>query len=261
MVNYYKHINNFNPNNMNTIERFRKYRKGGILKCGDGDSIQKDEDNILKRIYYWRSPEYEGTFDEAYTQAKQNKNSDFWWNGNIYNSDFKYVENPYGDYNKLRYDYIQAIENHGLEGFNEKTQIWRPPKKQGFDPNQIGIGLDMTTNTTVKNFLKKNGRTKDPWLTHDEMIKLQQQRFDELEKVIDRRTKGVKLSNQKRAMLMGLLYHGFGPFVWTPNGPKTRAIHNALFKGKDSDLIEAISNFYNGSYTDRYKHHKEFWNK
>ena len=240
------------------------WKYDNVKKCyvfQEGGSVPKEKAGLLKQIYYWRSPEYSGTFNEAYSQARQNGDEDFWWDGNIYNTDFKLVEKKpqQEDYNSLRYSYLEALENPTKEGFDERTQRWTPPKRKGFDPNQIGVGLDMYTNAKVRNFLRKNGRTNNPWLSHQEMLDLQNDSLLELEDILDRRTIGVKLSNTKRAIAIGLLYHGFGPKLWNPNGPKTQRLNRALFNGSDQDFINAVTDFYNGSYSERSKSHSNFW--
>ena len=60
----------------------KKLQTGGLIP-----KYQKA--GVLKKIYYWRSPNYEGTFDQAFAQAVKNKDEDFWWNGNIYNTKMK----------------------------------------------------------------------------------------------------------------------------------------------------------------------------
>lgn len=52
-----------------------KHQEGGILK------------RIGKTIYGWTLPEYEGTFKEAYRQARINGNEKFRWNGEHYNTE------------------------------------------------------------------------------------------------------------------------------------------------------------------------------
>lgn len=52
-----------------------KHQEGGILK------------RIGKTIYGWTLPEYEGTFKEAYRQARINGDEKFKWNGNHYNTE------------------------------------------------------------------------------------------------------------------------------------------------------------------------------
>jgi hypothetical protein len=63
--------------------------------------------------------------------------------------------------------YIAALENPGRVGWDERAQVWRPPKLKGYDHNQIAYGLDMREehNPDVYNFLKSKGRLNDPWLT------------------------------------------------------------------------------------------------
>lgn len=52
-----------------------KHQEGGILK------------RIGKTIYGWTLPEYEGTFKEAYRQARINGDEKFRWNGDHYNTE------------------------------------------------------------------------------------------------------------------------------------------------------------------------------
>ena len=59
-------------------EPFQFWRHVLDAGYGGGDTAGKN--------YYWRSPTYGGTFNEAFAQAVQNKDEDFWWNGNIYNT-------------------------------------------------------------------------------------------------------------------------------------------------------------------------------
>ena len=60
-------------------ENCYRFQQGGLIP-----KYQKA--GVLKKLYYWRSPTYGGTFNEAFAQAVQNKDEDFWWNGNIYNT-------------------------------------------------------------------------------------------------------------------------------------------------------------------------------
>lgn len=65
---------------------------------------------------------------------------------------------------------------------------------------------------------------------------------------------GQKISNVKRAIMLGLLYHGYGPKVWNPNGPLTRAINNSFYNGNDQEFIDSVYNLYNSSeYKERAK--------
>lgn len=211
----------------------------------------------------WGDPIYDGTFNEAYGAARNNGDKTFYWNGNSYNTDYKYtpssqpttsipVSDPTSDYNSLRTRYIEAIENPDRVGYDAVNDRWTSPTQKGYDPNQIGIGLDKNTNNTVKQFLAKNKRN---WLTDAEMLDLQSKSFQYFEDILSRRTKGMNLSNAKRAAAIGLLYHGHGPKLWD----RKHALSRALFGGSDWDFINAITRFY-GTNT-RATRHSEFWKK
>ena len=61
-----------------------KHEEGGyIAKNQDGGFFKK----LGKTIYGWTLPEYEGTFKEAYRQARINGDEKFKWNGEHYNTD------------------------------------------------------------------------------------------------------------------------------------------------------------------------------
>lgn len=243
-----------------------------IDKLKFGGSIPKYQNSgILKKIYYWRSPDYSKTkdgkpqsFKDAYKTARQNDNEDFWWtddqgNKNIYSSDFQLIlpQRDSKDYKQVRYAYLKALENPNDSGYNPDIDRWTPPTSKFEDPNQIGIGLDIKSNNYVRDFLKKTGRTKNPWLTQDEMTKLQDQSLQYFEDVLDRNVKGVQLSNTKRAILLGLLYHGYGPHIWKKKGAKAQKVYDALYKGDDQELINAVNNFYEGN--SRAQRHTQFW--
>ena len=239
-----------------------------INKLKYGGRIPKYQNaGILKKIYYWNAPDYSETkdnksqsFNQAYALARQNNDKNFWWtddkgNRNIYNTDFK-LTLPQRDaktYKQIRYDYLKAIENPNSVGYNPNTNRWTTPKLRGFDPNQIGIGLDVKTNNVVRNYLRKTGRTKDPWLTQEEMEQLQNQSLQYFEDVFEKNTKGMKLSDTKRAIAIGLLYHGHGPNLWNNKGN----LHDVFINGTDQDFIDAVSNFYKGN--SRAQRHSQFW--
>ena len=204
----------------------------------------------------WGDPIYDGSFNQAYGNARKNGDDNFWWNGNSYNTEYKHVPaqptavDPTADYQTLRYDYIKALENPEMIGYDAKRDRWTRPTQKGYDPNQIGIGLDTIKNKEVAQFLRKNKRN---WLTDAEMRQLQNSSFQYFKDVFDRKTQGLKPSNAKRAMAIGLLYHGHGPKLWD----RTHALSRALFQGSDQDFINAISKFY-GTNT-RATRHSQFW--
>ena len=250
------------------IPRSKIQQKINSLK--EGDNIPKYQNaGILKKIYYWRSPDYSKTeegkqqsFSDAYALARSKNDKNFWWtddkgNKNIYNTDFK-LTFPQRDakiYKQIRYDYLKAVENPNSVGYNPDTNMWTTPKLRGFDPNQIGIGLDVKNNNIVRNYLKKTGRTKNPQLTQKEMEQLQDQSLQYFEDVFEKNTKGMNPSNTKRAVAIGLLYHGHGPNLWNNKGN----LYNVFVNGTDQDFIDAVSNFYGSN--SRALRHSQFWKR
>lgn len=234
----------------------------------EGGAIPKYQNaGILKRIYYWRSPDYTKTedgkqqsFSNAYAAARRNNDKDFWWtdnkgNRNIYNTDFKLIlpQKEVKSYKQLRYEYIKALENPDNAGYDEKTDRWTPPTAKGFDKNQIGIGLDMRTNNAVRDFLMKTGRTNNPWLSQEEMVNLQNQSLQYFEDVLDKNAKGIKISDTKRAIAVGLLYHGHGPNLWSNRGN----LYSTFVRGSDQDFVNAVRDFYGSN--SRAQRHSQFW--
>lgn len=159
-------------------------------------------------------------------------------------------------YEQLRYDYLKALENPNDVGYTFifGFGIWTPPKEKGFDPNQIGIGLDTKYNKDVVEYLKQTGRTNNPWLTDQEMKDLQNKSLQYYEGVLDDYTKDSNILDTKRAVAIGLIYHGYGPKLWN----KSTKISRAFFNETDKQFIDAVSDFY-GNNT-RAERHSTFWN-
>lgn len=159
-------------------------------------------------------------------------------------------------YEQLRYDYLKALENPNDAGYISILGfgIWTPPKESHLDSNQIGIGLDTKSNKDVVQYLKQTGRTNNPQLTDQEMKDLQNKSLQYYEEVLDKYTKDLNMSDTKRAVAIGLIYHGHGPKLWDKN----TKISKAFFNGTDNDFINAVTNFY-GDNT-RAERHSTFWN-
>ena len=163
-------------------------------------------------------------------------------------------------YEDLRYDYLKALENPDNVGYIPIIGIWVPPTdKVKYDTNQIGIGLDMKYNKDVSRFLQETGRTNKPYLTNQEMRDLQNKSLKYYEDILDKYTKGINLSDTKRAIAIGLIYHGHGPKLWNPTTAKQQRMSNALFKGTDQEFIDTVSDFY--SENTRSQRHSSYWNK
>lgn len=161
------------------------------------------------------------------------------------------------DYTKLRFDYIKELENPTMKGYDKKTNRWTRVYEKGWDSNGIGIGLDINTNQYVKEFLKEKKRN---WMTMEEMISLQNKSFQYAEGVVDKAFLGKSLSNIKRVIAVGLVYHGFGKKL-LKNGDSVR---NAILNGSDQEAIDAVTAFYKQSnnarrYGNRAKRHNNFF--
>lgn len=163
------------------------------------------------------------------------------------------TNNQQSAYNTLRFDYIKQLENPDAVGFDPNSQRWTTVNKKGYDPYQIGIGLDTRTNKHVADFLRRNKRN---WLSDSEMRALQNTSFNYFEGVLDRHSKGLNLSNNKRAMALGLLYRGDGTKLWNNAHP----LSQAFFNGTDKDFSNAIYNYYNSiNLKRRADYHNKFW--
>lgn len=157
------------------------------------------------------------------------------------------------NYETLRFQYIKELENPNLVGYDEQNDRWTsPPAGKGYDPNGIGIGLDKYTNTYVRDYLRRHNKD---WLSMDEMIQLQNKSFEWAEGVLNRNAKNLKMSDVKRAVAIGLIYHGHGKKLWNTS----HSLHKALFNGSDKQFIDAVTEFYKGN--SRSTRHKNFWNK
>ena len=153
-------------------------------------------------------------------------------------------------YEKLRFEYIKELENPNMVGYDEKNDRWTSPTQKGYDKNGIGIGLDKYTNTYVKNYLQKHNKD---WLTMKEMIDLQNISFNWAEGVLSRNTKGLNMSDIKRVVALGIIYHGHGPKLWKEGN----SLHDALFYKSDKEFIDEVTKFYKGN--SRSTRHKNFF--
>lgn len=238
--------------------KLQRFKQGGIVKAETGLSVYFNPKNWgVSREYEKDENGNMRTFNQTYDAARAAGEKEFLWNGNRYTTDYKYVpatpsQDPASDYNSLRASYIEALENPDRIGYDQARDRWTSPTQKGYDPNQIGIGLDKRTNNDVRQFLDTNKRD---WLTDAEMLNLQSKSFQYFEDVLARNTKGLNLSNIKRAVAMGLLYHGHGKKLWNRN----HILSKALFNGSDQDFIDAVTKFYGTN--SRATRHSEYWKK
>ena len=137
-------------------------------------------------------------------------------------------------------------------------------QKKIFDKNQIGIGIDIRpeSNPYVQQFLKKDNN--GIYLTGADEHRVRQhtikEKDDILNSLINNNDLNINLSPNKRAMALGLIYHGYGKFLFNPNGPDSNRLHNAFVNGTDQQFSDAIYNFYKTRHSDRAERHKTYWN-
>lgn len=90
-------------------------------------------------------------------------------------------------------------------------------QKKIFDKNQIGIGIDIRpeSNPYVQQFLKKDNN--GIYLTEADEHRVRQhtikEKDDILNSLINNNDLNINLSPNKRAMALGLIYHGYGKFL------------------------------------------------
>lgn len=53
---------------------------------------------------------------------------------------------------------INFAENKDSIGFDRKTRRWYRPNKKGYDPNNLGMGVDINTNPYIQGKIKKDSR-------------------------------------------------------------------------------------------------------
>ena len=120
---------------------------------------------------------------------------------------YKYVKKKYKMYQKggnLVTNYIKAIENPNRVGWNGK--VWQAPNLKGYDVNQRGYGIDINTNQSAKKLT--NGRP-GRWITDAEATKLMNDHISYITNAANKHIKGFnKLSPQRQAALLGMLYRG-----------------------------------------------------
>ena len=120
---------------------------------------------------------------------------------------YKYVKKKYKMHQKggnLVTNYIKAIENPNRVGWNGK--VWQAPNLKGYDVNQRGYGIDINTNQSAKKLT--NGRP-GRWITDAEATKLMNDHISYITNAANKHIKGFnKLSPQRQAALLGMLYRG-----------------------------------------------------
>lgn len=173
-------------------------RKLEIFKNGGQIPMYKGS-GILKRLWYWRSPTYNGTFSQAYAQARQNGDKDFWWNGNIYNTKVKPTEptkpqkatskSPYVPSKAIK-DYIKKVESFKSEWY-----------KDGNGHSTIGYGFKESAHPQLRQKYKSGMTQAEANKYFETVIANSLARFEELTPNFD------KLNQNQRDALLSYYYN------------------------------------------------------
>lgn len=155
-------------------------------------------------------------------------------------------------YGTLQEQYIIALENPDSIGWDSKTRSWAHATGKGMDSNQIGIGGDRY-NEKIRSFIGKQNWDKAR-LTEAQEREARYENFDYFNGVYNRNTRGLSLSNRKRMLALGVLYHGYGPLLWKEGHPLNKALRN----GSDEDFSNSIYDFYCNKNPERARNHKKF---
>ena len=158
-------------------------------------------------------------------------------------------------------EYIGQLENANKVGL--KNGIWRTPKISGYDPYQIGMGLDTRYehNPIVYNYLKSKNRLDDPWLTEKEELDLRMQTWKQKKKTIDKFVQqyGDRINQLGYNRAAGMLWHGH-PYKMmnTPDSITGKAFLKSIEDG-DQGLTGAFNAYY--GYKDNAKRYKDRVNR
>ncbi|MBO7337198.1 MAG: hypothetical protein J6U33_00965 [Paludibacteraceae bacterium] len=131
--------------------------------------------------------------------------------------------------------------------------MWTQPKGKGFDKNQIGIGLDRN-NKFVKRAIPDWEHAQ---LTAQKEREIRLRYIEELTRIYDKYVDAnLHFSEKRKAIALGLMYHGMGPHLWTNHND---GLYESFWDGSDDDFENAVTKFYDGTFTERSQRHKAFW--
>lgn len=151
--------------------------------------------------------------------------------------------------------YIRAIENPDSLGY--KDGLWTGNSVH--DNRNRGFGIDIANNKDAITLTR--GREKQ-WLTEDEERNLRLSHLDYNEDVLNKYLPPENLlsqpiSEEKKAMALGMLYRGDG----IQSIVKNPTISKAFFHGSTEDMQHAVSDYYKGkSLGVRADNHNKFFN-
>ena len=148
----------------------------------------------------------------------------------------------------LAAQYIRAIENPDSIGY--RNGRWYQSDIEGHDTNNRGFGVDVQYN---KDASALAGKRPGKWLTEDEERELRLSHLNYNQEVLDKYIPPKYLldqpiSEEKKAMALGMLYRGDG----IKSIIKNPTISEAFFHGTNEDMQKAVSDYYTNE-----KPHKE----
>lgn len=98
---------------------------------------------------------------------------------------------------------------------------------------------------------------KGNYLTEDEEVYFRNRKLDEMLRIYNNNVdENIQFSDNKLAMALAMMYHGYGPRLWSEHGD---GLHNAFFNGSDYEFENAITSFYQKRHKERANNHKKFW--
>ena len=152
--------------------------------------------------------------------------------------------------------YIRAIENPDSTGY--RNGRWYKPTEKGYDPNNRGFGVDIVKNDAAFNVAKNRIGN---WLSEEEEKNLRQNHLNYVEDRLNKKTANsyitrIPISDEKKAMALGMLYRGDG----IKSIVKNPAIRDAYYSGSNEDMQRAVSDFYQKKLPSRSKNHNKFFN-
>lgn len=207
------------------------------------------------------------TFNEAFAEARSKNLEYFKWNGKRYNTKLAQTPNTNTTTNSqnvvvkpvkpdlnVAANFTGQVENPDSVGYNKATRTWSSPTLPGYDPNQIGMGIDRNTNI----YLKDYERQPNAVLSEDREREVRLQTIQGLEKQYNNRIAYAKtlfpdfdgnLSQHKVNLLYQALY----------KSPKAvanwweRDTIQKFINATDDEATKLIKDFHQKYFTQTYK--------
>lgn len=194
---------------------------------------------ILKKIYYWRSPDYSGvSFNDAFAAARHFKDKDFWWNGNIYNTNVKQSTQPstVSPSQKRVATSKPYVPSQAIKNYIKSTEAYRPNwYTDGNGITTIGYGFTEKANPHLRKKYPKSMPKADADTYFEKLVTDNISRFQELTPNFD------KLNQNQRDALFSY-YYNIGQGNYSTNSP---AMQEALRKQNWAEVAKQMDFGYN----------------